>query len=419
MPKRVGYIYERMSDPEFIKRCIAIGTKESKKKRRKDVQMVLGNVDFYVGEMQRILEQQSFTPAQPHKKTIYDPCSQKYRETSSVPFWPDGLMHIMVVQAMMDIIMRGMSHWSCSSVPGRGTKRVRRRIEKAMRKDPKGTRYAAEIDIKGYYPSIPLDRLLLSYTRKIKDERFLLLVALILTDSHSSLKDALAHRESWQSVTAGKIGLNIGFYICQWSANFYLEPLDHLIETLDGVKYYARYMDNITLLGPNKKKLHRARAAIEAFLQNPLGLQMKGNWQVYRTSFTPKVARQHETLGKRERRLRKPRMVTAVGFRYSQDHTILRKRNFLRLTRQCRKVQKRLETAQPVTYRQAAGLLSRIGQLKHCDSHKITRKYVHPIGVNNLKEVVRHEGKRRQSAQQRIQRGEAAGQAGLRPCPVL
>lgn len=32
MPKRVGYIYQRMEDPAFIRRCIRIGTRESKKK---------------------------------------------------------------------------------------------------------------------------------------------------------------------------------------------------------------------------------------------------------------------------------------------------------------------------------------------------------------------------------------------------
>ena len=54
--------------------------------------------------------------------------------------------------------------------------------------------------------------------------------------------------------------------------------------TLPGVKYMTRYMDNITLLGPNKKQLHKARKLIAAFMQQRLGLSMKANWQIYPTA---------------------------------------------------------------------------------------------------------------------------------------
>ncbi|WP_409969630.1 hypothetical protein RFF05_06890 [Bengtsoniella intestinalis] len=176
-------------------------------------------------------------------------------------------------------------------------------------------------------------------------------------------------------------GLAIGYYICQWLANYFLEPLDHYIMSLPGVKYMTRYMDNITIFGPNKKKLHKARKLIAIFMQEHLGLTMKKNWQVYPTA---------------------KRMVNAVGFRYSRTHTILRKRNFLRLTRQCRRVEKKIKAGTRISYRQAAGLLSRIGQLRHCDSHKIRVKYIDPIGVKTLKEVVRYESKRRLIPQRSI-----------------
>ena len=149
----------------------------------------------------------------------------------------------------------------------------------------------------------------------------------------------------------------------------------------------TRYMDNITLLGPNKKHLHKARKLIAAFMQQRLGLSMKANWQIYPTA---------------------KRMVSAVGYRFSRTHIILRKRNFLRFTRQCRRVKKRLDAGKPIMFAQASGLLSRAGQLKHCNSHTIRVKYIDPIGVKHLKEVVRNESKRRQRAQQRILAGGAA-----------
>lgn len=129
---------------------------------------------------------------------------------------------------------------------------------------------------------------------------------------------------------------------------------------------------------------HAARQGLAEFMIKRLGVTMKGNWQIY------PVAK---------------RMVSAVGYRFARTHTILRGRNFLRFTRQCRRVQKKIDAGAPISHQLASGLLSRIGQLKHCDSHKIRVKYVDPIGVKNLKEVVHHESKRRRAAQRLVHAG--------------
>lgn len=385
-PKKAGFLYDKMMDRDFI-RTVILDAAKGKRKRR-EVRRVLANLDDYVEKTYDMLESESFVPTPPKEKEIYDESSQKQRIIKMVPFWPDAVMHWLLVTAMKDVLMRGMYHWSCASIPGRGGKRVRQYLHRAMRDDPKGTKNAAELDVRHFYPSISIRRLIRALARKIKDKRFLRTVYAVLKSCGG--------------------GLAIGYYICQWLANYFLEPLDHFICSLPGVKYYTRHMDNLTLLGPNKKLLHKAVRAIEQFLREKLGLTLKGNWQVYRTGFTAAVAKKHSLLDERKQKLRKPRMVSAVGFRFSHTHVILRKRNFLRFTRQCRRVKKRLDAEKPIVFRQASGLLSRIGQLKHCDSHEIRVKYVDPIGVKNLKEVVRHESKRRQCSQQRLYAGGAA-----------
>lgn len=407
MPKRVGYIYQRMEDPAFIRRCIRIGTRESKKKKRKDVRKVLVNTDLYIERMQSIVRERSFKPETPRKKTIYDPSSQKWRDTFRVSFWEDGLMHIMVCQAMMDVLMRGMSPWSCSSVPNRGGKRIHKRLRHAMQDRPKQSAYASEADVKSYYDSIPLDRLMSALERKVKDKEFLLLVAICITCEQITLREALDRGLSWRDITRGRVGLYIGLYIDQWLANFYLEPLDRMLLAHPGVKFTTRHMDNIVATGPNKKLLHAAMRETARVLQT-LELRLKGDWQVYRTTFTRKTQRRRLTMTDRQRQLRHPRMVAAVGYRFGHSYITMRKRNFLRFTRQCRRVQKKLDSGQPISYNQATALLSRIGQLKHCDSHNVRVKYVDPIGVRNLKEVVRYEGKRRLAAQRRLYAGGAA-----------
>ena len=365
MPKRVGFLYDKMLDRQFIRKTILASAQH--RRSRYDVAVVLKDLDKYVDLAYDMLKNDTYVPSMPKVREIYDVSSQKTRLIKMVPYWPDGVMQWLLVAAMKPVLMRGMYPWSCASVPGRGCKRVHDHIRRAMDHDPKGTKYAVEMDVAQFYPSISIRRLIRMLARKIKDKRFLRLIYAILE-------------------TCGG-GLAIGYYICQWLANYYLEWLDHYIMSLPGVKYMTRHMDNYTLLGPNKKQLHRARRLIAEYLASKLGLRVKKNWQVY------PVAK---------------RMVSAVGYRFARSHTILRKRNFLRFTRQCRRAKKRLDAGKRISFQLAAGLLSRTGLLKHCDSHKIRVKYLDPIGIKNLKEVVRYESKRRLAAQQRLYAGGAA-----------
>lgn len=229
----------------------------------------------------------ALVPSEPKIREIYDESSEKHRKIKMVPFWPDGRDPMDAGDGHETGAYARDAPWSCASIPGRGGKRIHKKIRGALRNDPKGTKYAAELDVAQYYPSISGKRLIWALARKIKDKRFLRTVYSIIESCGG--------------------GLAIGYYICQWLANFYLEPLDRYIMTLPGVKYMTRYMDNITLLGPNKKQLHKARKLIAAFMQQRLGLSMKANWQIYPTA---------------------KRMVSAVGYRFSRTHVILAQAEF-------------------------------------------------------------------------------------------
>lgn len=101
-----------------------------------------------------------------------------------------------------------------------------------------------------------------------------------------------------------------------------------------------------------------------------LGLTLKNDWQVYP--------------------IRK-RKVDAVGYKFGRNAVVLRKRSLLRTLRQFRRAAKR----ERVSAKMAQALLSRLGRLKWCASKTIMVKYVRPVGVQNLKGVVRIESARR------------------------
>lgn len=355
MPKRVGYLYNKMLNRDFIKQTIHKAAKGRTKRR--DIAKVLRNLDDYVERTYELLTTDTYVPSIPRERDIYDVSSGKVRHIKTVSFFPDGIMQWLLVETMKPILMRGMYHWSCASVPGRGTHYAAKHIKKIMQSDRRGTRYCAELDIRHYYQHVDIDVLMRALERKIKDQRFLSLVRAILD--------------------TGAPGLAIGYYLCQWLANFYLEATDRYIRSLDGVHHMVRYMDNITLFGRSKRRLHKAVRAIGTYVRRYWRLHLKGNWQVYPTE---------------------SRMVSAVGFRFDANHTILRKKTFLRLARACRKASKRQAEHRHISVKLARSILSRAGQLKHCNSHTIRETYIDPIGIRNLKEVVRHESKRRQRA---------------------
>lgn len=374
MPKRVGYLYERMLDKEMIRSCIITGSRG--KRKRQDVKEVLSDVDGYTEKVYKLLTEETYVPTIPRKIRIYDSSCRKERDIKVVPYYPDGIIQQLAVYAMKDVLMRGMYRWSCASIPGRGNSCAANYVKKHMKEDPKGTKYCGKFDIHHYYPTISKQKMMDALRRKIKDEKILNLVEMIIRSDPDP-------------------GISIGFYLNQWLANLFLEPLDHFICTLKGVKYYVRNMDDIVILGGNKKKLHRAREHISRYLETMLGLQLKDNWQIFKTD---------------------SRGVDFVGFRFFHGRTILRRRNFQKLRRNARTAQRFLKTHRKIPPHIAAGLLSRAGQLQHCNGQNVFDKYIKPIGINRLKAIVRKETLRRMEADHDT--GETGNGKDIRSCGI-
>lgn len=328
---------------------------------------VLRTLDERVEELKRIAQDPKWQASPPRTFAFYDKSAGKWRdEVCEPPIWPDQYIHHMIVQALEPILMKGMDHWCCGSIPGRGISHGMKGIKRWLREDPKGTRYAAELDIKSFYRSINPRYVIRWLARKIKDRAALRLIWAII-----------------------KNGIKIGYYISQWMANAMLQPLDHLIREKLGVQHFLRYIDNLTIFASSKRKLHKAIKAISKWLTS-VGLRLKENWQVYRVS---------------------TRMVSALGYRYNHQKTLLRKRNLLRLKRQLARAYKKIDAGRKLAVSMAAGLLSRLGQLKHCDSRDLRRAIVRPGLIKILKDVVREHSRKRKEQSQKWNRTPAPSTA--------
>lgn len=287
-----------------------------------------------------------FAPSPALRRTIYDTSCRKEREIYIPKLWPDQYVHHALIQVIQPIIMRGMDHWSCGSIPGRGPLFGKKGIERWMRNDKKGTRYCLQMDIRRFYPSLKPEVVMAQMARKIKDKRVLALI-------RETMKD----------------GVPIGCYFSQWYANAALEPLDRLMREHGGAAHHVRYMDNLTVFGPNKRKLRRLVAAVKAWLEAH-DLALKPDWQIFPT---------------------KDRTPDAMGFRFRGGVALPRKKNVLALKRSCIRVYRRIRNGMNVTPRQARVILSRVGSLSKARALSVIRKWVEPIGIRRLKAAVRYD----------------------------
>jgi len=257
--RREGHLMEPMLADEAIRSAIENAARG--KRRKPSVARRTESIEETVSGIKSLLSSGAFAPSpmQTMRITEYG----KERIISKPPFFPDQIVHWMVIGALRPLLMRGMERGVCGSVPGRGAAEAERLIRKWMLSDRKGTKWCLKIDIHHYYQSIDRSILLGKLRRLVKDPRMLKLV---------------------ETMVGGPgIGVPIGTYWSQWLANFYLQDFDHLIHEKLGLRHEARYVDDVVVFSPSRRKLMAAQREMAVFLGRE-GLEMKPNWSVFRTS---------------------------------------------------------------------------------------------------------------------------------------
>lgn len=403
------------------------------KRSRPDVKAVLDNLENEIRIVQEMLLKGEFTPTDHEAVKINERNYQKVRKIVKPDYKYEQVIHHVVVQAIRPGIETGMYEFVLGSIPGRGQHMGAKRIEKWIMNDPANTKYVLKMDIRHFFESVDHDILKAWLKKKFRDAFILELLFLII--------DAI------------DMGLPLGYYTSQWFANFLLQPLDHYIKENLHVKYDARYMDDITCFGRNKKELHRVRVAIDDYLNKELHLTMKGNWQIFRFEYEVEeyaiecqTMRELKALGSDLEKLRirhrmktykrrwkifinpasvrnkkdklerlllryqaKSEMLTMVygrpldfmGFEFHRNRTVMRKGIMIRLNRKARQVSKQ----DKINPKDAASLLSSMGWVKHTDTYGMYEERIKP--VVNIRKLKRLSAKTRngRTRRKRISKG--------------
>lgn len=335
--KRIGNLYSKICDMENLK--LAHQNARKGKGWYEEVKMVDANPEHYLGLLQKMLLDKTYCTSE--YETFIKHEGNKDREIFKLPYFPDRICQWAILQVIEPYLIRNLTSNTYSAIPGRGIHNALHDIEKAMQTDVKGCQYCLKMDAKKYYPSINHDILKKKYRRLFKDKDLLWLLDEII-DS-----------------TPGDTGIPIGNYLSQYSGNFYLSSFDHWIKEEKHVKHYFRYMDDIVIFAETKEELHSLFLEINEYFTQNLKLTIKGNWQIFPTY---------------------KRGVDFVGYRTFLNYKLLRKSTCKQMKRKLIRLQhKVIDENKMMNYSEWCSINSYKGWLIHCDSYRLSQKYIVPL----------------------------------------
>lgn len=247
-------------------------------------------------------------------KVIHDGTAHKER-IIIVPTLEELIVQHCVAKALETMFWHGMYQHSYASLPKRGAHKAKKVIEKWIETDPKNVKYVLKMDIHHFFDSIPHDILKAKLRKYIHDDLMLDLLFKII-----DVTDA---------------GIPLGFYTSQWLSNWYLQELDHFI----------------------------IRQAISEYLEVNLGLELKGDWQVFRFSYTVNG----EDRG---------RPLDFMGFQFYRNRTVLRKSIMLKATRKARKIHKKPYQGRKPTVHDYRQMMSYLGWIDCTDTYRMYLKHI-------------------------------------------
>lgn len=334
--KRYGNLYSQVYDETNLQ--VAHRNARRGKGWYTEVKAVNANEQAYLGLLSAQLEKKEYHTSEYKVYSIHE--SGKNRLIYKLPYYPDRIAQWALMLVIQPYLIRRFTKDTYSAIPNRGIHKVQKNMHGDIVNNPIDTKYCLKMDITKFYPHIDHVILKKQYRQIFKDEDLLWLLDEII-DS-----------------TPEKVGIPIGNYLSQYSANLYLTNFDHWVKEKLHVKYYYRYMDDMVFLAPSKDFLHNVQNKAIDYLTNKLNLPVKHNYQIFPT---------------------RVRGIDFVGYRDFGDFVLLRKSTAKRFKQKMRKIRKKVSSGKPLSQKDKSVLASYNGWLNCCDSFRLKNKYTRDI----------------------------------------
>lgn len=249
------------------------------KRRRPAVAAFNLDVDTHVFALHRALRGGRYRPGPHHQLVVHDPKTRLI----STPSLRDRVLHQALVTEIGPHFNRSFIEHSFGCLSRRGPQRALLCYLRWTRHH----RYRLSLDIRRYFPSIDHELLLGLLSRRVRDPRTRTLLTALVSAGGEVYRTPLAVQVLGLATdpVLPNTGIPIGSCLSQWSANVYLDGLDHFVKRTLRVPAYLRYMDDFTLFADHPAELLAARAAIEGWLAQHRRLALgRRRWHVHPTS---------------------------------------------------------------------------------------------------------------------------------------
>jgi RNA-directed DNA polymerase len=195
-----------------------------------------------IQEVSAMLKEGTYVPQAIRRVHIPKPGTNETRPLG-IPTVRDRVVQAAVVNVIEPIFERDFAEHSYGFRPGRGCKDALRRVDSLL---TQGYVHVVDADLKGYFDSIPHDRLMKRLEEKIADGPTLRLIDGFLK------ADILDDAARWTP----EAGAPQGAVLSPLLSNVYLDPLDHLMVE-QGIEM-VRYADDFVILCKTAEDAARA-----------------------------------------------------------------------------------------------------------------------------------------------------------------
>lgn len=205
----------------------------------------------------------TFTADPPVSFTIFCNCGQKTRiiNASSVK---DVITQRTLYNALYPVFDKSFIFDSYGCRKGKGPLKAGDRVQFFMRHSPEDS-YYLQLDVRKFYYNVDHNELRQELSKKIHDIDLLNLCMQFV---------GLSPNENSYIPYAPNVGLDVGAMISQLYGLIYLNRLDHFIKRTLRVKHYARYVDDMVIIGESKDHCLELKEQIEQFLWSSLKLKL-------------------------------------------------------------------------------------------------------------------------------------------------
>lgn len=190
-------------------------------------------------QVQDMLRKGHYTP-QPVKRVWIPKLGSKELRPLGVPAVEDRVVQTAVRNVIEPIFENSFAEHSYGFRPRRGAKDALRRVDHLL---DTGRLWVVDADLKGYFDSIPQDKMMEAVAEHIADRPLLELIQRFLKQG------VMESGKGWQPTEKGTPQ---GAVISPLLANIYLNPLDHLMARSG--REMVRYADDFVILCQSEKE---------------------------------------------------------------------------------------------------------------------------------------------------------------------